>query len=111
MSDEVAFEHTGDIAIPDKGDINEEKMIASVKKKIQKEVIEDSVRKEEGAEKEKAGTMTKDVPQLVFKICSKAIACPKFELDDSEAATMATHLNVLIPLSGKMASLDRKSVV
>lgn len=104
-SDEVSFEDKGDIPVPDKGDITTEKVKASVKKKIQKEVIEQEVRKEEGAEKAPVSAMTKDVPQLLFRIGAKVIQCPKFELDDGEASTMATHLNILFPISGKLASV------
>jgi hypothetical protein len=104
---EITFEDKGDIDVPEKGDVNTEKMAAEVRKKVQKENIETVVRKEEGAEKpvEKKGSMTKDVPQLVFKICAKVIGCKNFELDDSDAQTFATHLNILIPIEGKLASL------
>lgn len=104
MSDEIGFEDKGNIEIPEKGDIRREKMISDVKKSLTREQIKDEVKDETGMS-EKKGALTKDVPQLVFKMGAKLIGCPKFELDDSEANTMATHLNILLPLDGKLASV------
>jgi len=103
---DISFEDKGKIEIPDKGDIREEKMVEQSKKTIEKEAIDQAVREELGAEKGQAarGSFTKDVPQLVFRFCAKAIDCPRFELDDQEAQTFATHLNIVLPIGGKAAS-------
>lgn len=105
MSDEIGFEDKGVIDVPEKGDIRTEKIISDVKKTIQKDQIKAVVSEEEGVAPEKKGSLTKDVPQMMFRIGAKIINCPKFELDESEASTMATHLNILLPVEGKMASL------
>jgi hypothetical protein len=105
MSDEIGFEDKGSIVIPEKGDVREEKIISDVSKGIQRDQIKTKLTEESGTAPEKKGTLTKDVPQVLFKMGAKFIDCPKFELDDQEAQTMATHLNILIPLEGKMVSL------
>jgi len=107
--DTPSFEHTGDIKdVPKKDDVKTSKVIADEMDKINKEKTVDAVRVSMGEEPKKAevvGTMTKDVPQLIFKLAAGFIDCKRFELDDSEAQTMVTHLNVLLPLSGKAASI------
>jgi hypothetical protein len=105
MSDEVGFTDHGKIAIPEKGDIATEKIIADVNKKIAKETIEAGIRQETGTAPEKKGNLTKDVPQMVFRIAASVIGCKKFELDDDEASTIAANLNILIPIEGKIAAL------
>jgi len=105
MSDEIGFEDKGTIQIPEKGDVREEKIISDVSKGIQRDQIKTKLTEESGTAPEKKGTLTKDVPQVLFKMGARLIECPKFELDDQEAQTMATHLNILIPLEGKMVSL------
>jgi len=104
MGDEIGFEDKGVINIPEKGDIREEKMVSDVKKNLDRKQIKETLEGETGAV-EKRGSMTKDVPQIIFKIGAKFIGCEKFELDDAEAQTFATHLNILIPLEGKLTSL------
>ena len=108
--DTPQFQHTGDIKdVPPKDDVKTNKVVAETVDKINKERTADAVRVSMGEEPKKAvepvGTMTKDVPQLIFKLAAGAIECKKFELDDSEAQTMVAHLNVLLPLSGKAASV------
>ena len=105
-NEEIGFIDVGKSDVADKGNVVEEKMRADITKKIQKEGIETEVRQETGTEKTAAsGSFTKDVPQLMFRIIADVIECPKFRLDDSEAATFAQHLNILLPLDGKIASL------
>ena len=105
--DIAVFNDTGSIPdIPAKEDVKRQKIIADETQKIETEKIKTEVRESLGEEKPaEKGTMTKDVPQLVFKLVGGFIECKKFELDDDEATTMATHLNVLLPLSGKAASV------
>jgi len=108
--DTAGFQHTGDIKdIPIKDDVKTSRIIADETDKITAEKIRSAVRTNAGEEpKSKAepvGTMTKDAPQLVFRLVGGFIGCKKFELDDTEAQTVATHLNILIPMSGKLASL------
>ena len=107
--DTPAFEHTGDIAnIPLKDDVKTNKAIADETDRINRTRVQETVRIAMGEQPEKPkpqGTMTKDCPQIVFRIIAGVIGCEKFNLDDNEAATMAEHLNVLIPLSGKAASV------
>lgn len=103
--DEMGFEDKGNIIVPEKGDVRTEKMVSDVKKGITKDQIKDELKQESGAVEPKKGSLTKDVPQLMFKVVAKTINCPKFELDDSEAQTMATHLNILLPIEGKVASV------
>lgn len=106
MPDEISFENKGNIEIPDKGDIRQERVVEGVKKTIQREQIDQVVREAEGAEKKQAkGSFTKDVPQLIFKIGAKQINCPRFELTEQEAETFAEHLNIVLPVSGKAASI------
>jgi len=107
MSEEIKFEHKGNIAIPEKGDPVTEKMIQDINKKIVKEGLEGEIREATGTEKEssKKGNITKDVPQVVFRIIAAQIPCKKFELDDSEAETIAANLNILLPVDGKIAAL------
>jgi len=106
MSEEISFKDEGKIEVPEKGNVIEEKMAATVRKKIMQENIDATIREEEGAEKvQPKGSFTKDVPQMAFKICAKLINCPKFELSDEEAQTFSTHLNIVLPISGKVASL------
>ena len=105
MSDEISFEHKGNIEIPEKGDVATEKIIQEVNAKIKKEQIEGEIRKDTpGAEPEKKGSLTKDVPQAVFRLVARVIECEKFKLDDDEAATFAANLNILIPIEGKIAA-------
>lgn len=108
--DVPSFEHTGDIKdVPPKDDVKESKIIDSEVNKIEADRIKENVRRsmgEAGPEEPKpVGTMTKDCPQLVFRLIGGFIGCKKFELDDAEANTMAAHLNILIPMSGKLASV------
>jgi hypothetical protein len=105
MSDEVGFTDHGKIAVPEKGDIATERIVADINKKITKETLEAGIRQETGTAPEKKGTMTKDVPQMVFRIAASVIGCKKFELDDEEASTIAANLNILIPIEGKIAAL------
>jgi len=104
---EISFENKGNIEVPDKGDIRTEKMVEASKKAVDREQIDAEVRKELGAEKGEAakGSFTKDVPQLVFNLAAKWIDCPRFALDDQEAQTFATHLNIVLPIGGKAASV------
>jgi hypothetical protein len=102
----IGFQDMGASEVADKGDPVLEKMRAEVVKKVTKEGIEAEVRQETGTEKTEAkGNFTKDVPQLAFRIIGDVIECPKFRLDDDEAAKFAYHLNILLPLDGKIASL------
>lgn len=105
MTDEVAFKDLGNKDIPDKGNIREEKVEEDIGKKIFKEEKEKEIRGETGTEPPAKGSFTKDVPQLAFRIVSELIPCPKFQLSDDEAKTMATHMNILLPLEGKLASV------
>jgi hypothetical protein len=107
--DAAAFVDTGIITdIPPKENAKVNKAVADETDRIERERVKETVRVsmgEQPAAPVPVGTMTKDCPQLVFRVLADVIGCKKFELEDSEASTMATHLNVLIPLSGKMASL------
>lgn len=106
MPDEISFEHKPDIKVPDKGDVRQERVIESIEKKMNREQTEAELRGEAGEEpKEKKGSLTKDVPQMIFRICGGFIDCKKFELTDDEAQIMATHLNILLPLEGKIVSV------
>ena len=102
---DIKFEDKGKIPIPDKGDINQEKMISQVEKKIEREQIEQGVRKDTGTEPEKKGSLTYDVPQMAFRVIAGVIDCKRFELSDEEARIMATHINILLPLEGKIISI------
>lgn len=106
--DTPSYQDTGEIKdVPVKDDVKTSKVIADEMDKINKDKIVGAVRTAAGieAKPEPVGTMTKDAPQIVFRLIGGVIGCKKFELDDAEAATMAAHLNILIPLSGKVASL------
>ena len=104
-ADTPEFEDLGDIEIPPKEDIHEERIKSRVEAKIEREQIEDSIRQETGTEKEKPKTpIPPDVPALCFRMIAKAIECPKFELDDEEARTVAHHLTILLPVDGKIIS-------
>ena len=107
MSEEIKFEHKGNIEIPAKGDPVTEKMIQDINKKIQKEGLEGEIRESTGTEKDatKTGGFTKDVPQVVFRIIAHEIPCKNFELTENEAQIMATNLNILVPVDGKIAAL------
>jgi len=106
--DEAEFAHTGDIPnLPPKDDVKTNKAIADETDRVNRARIQEKVRismGEQPAEPKPVGTMTRDCPQLIFRLAAKVIGCKQFELDDAEAQTMATQLNVLIPLSGKMAA-------
>ena len=108
--DTAGFEHTGDINdIPVKGDVKTSRIIADETDKIGAEKIRDAVRTAAGetpkGKKEPVGTLTKDAPQMVFRVVGGFIGCKKFELDDKDAEIYATHLNILFPVSGKLVSL------
>lgn len=107
--DTISFEDTGEIAnVPVKDDVETSKIVADETQKIKGEKVRDAVRVrlgEEPKKQEPVGTLTKDVPQLCFRIVGGFIGCKKFELDDAEAQTYATHLNILFPVSGKMISV------
>lgn len=107
MTDEIKFDHKGNVPVPEKEDPVTAKMTSEINKKIQKEGIESQVRQDTGTEKTatKTGTMTKDVPQVVFKIAAGMIPCKRFELTEEEAQLMATNLNILIPVEGKIMAL------
>jgi hypothetical protein len=105
MSDTIDFKDLGNKDIPDKGEIREEKMEEDITRKIVKEEKEKEIRNETGTEPEQKGSFTKDVPQLAFRIIGDMIPCPKFYLSDEEARIFAAHLNILIPVQGKIASL------
>jgi len=105
MTEEIGFKDLGNKDVPDKGDIKEERMEEQIVQKITKEEKEKEIRKETGTEPPAKGSFTKDVPQLVFRFIGSTIPCQKFELTDSEAETFAEHLNILIPLEGKLASV------
>jgi hypothetical protein len=102
----IAFTDKGKVEVPPRNDVIEEKLRSEIGKKLLKENIEGELRAEDGQEPaKKKGGMTKDTPQVIFKLVGKIIQCPKFELDDGEAQLMATNLNILLPLDGKMAAL------
>ena len=106
MPDEVSFEDLGAVPVPPKGDIKTEAVIDKVTAKIEREEVETVVRKDTGTEKEKPkAPIPPDVPKMIFRIVAHAIECPKFELDDEEARTVAHHLTILIPFEGKIISL------
>jgi len=105
MPDNIEFKDLGKIAIPDKGDIKTERIVADVEKKIAKEQIEGAVREDTGTAPEKKGQLTKDVPQMAFRVIASVIECKKFELDDTEAQTVAANLNILLPLDGKIVAV------
>jgi hypothetical protein len=102
---EFGFEVTKEMPVADRGDIKTEKMIQKSTDTVMKEKIDSAVRGDLGAEKPRKGGMTKDVPQMVFRVAGSLIGCKKFELSDEEADQMATHLNILIPVEGKMVSV------
>ena len=102
---EIEFKDLGKIPIPDKGDVKTEKMTAEIEKKITKEQLEGQIREDTGTAPEKKGTLTKDVPQMAFRIIGGFIDCKRFELSEDEAQIFATHLNILLPLEGKVISL------
>jgi hypothetical protein len=106
MTDDISFEIKKPVDIPEKGDPVTEKMIQDINKKIQKEGLEGEIREATGTEKEGKKTgVTKDVPQVIFRIIAAQIPCKKFELDDNEAETIAANLNILLPLDGKIAAI------
>jgi hypothetical protein len=105
MGEDVSFEHKKDIPIPEKGDIRTEKMIADAEKKVKKDAITGAVEEKEGVAKEKVGTLTHDVPQMGFRVIAGVIDCKKFELSEDEARIFAHHLNILLPLEGKVVSV------
>jgi hypothetical protein len=106
MGEEIGFNDEGSIEIPDKGDMKTEAIVDQTKTKILREQIEGEVRQETGTEKEKPKTpIPADVPKLCFRMVAKYIECPKFEIDDDEARTIAHHLTILIPIEGKLISV------
>jgi hypothetical protein len=106
MTDEVSFEDLGAVPVPPKGDIKTEALVDKVTAKIEREEVETVVRKETGTEKEKPKTpIPPDVPKMIFRIVARAIECPRFELDEEEARTVAHHLTILIPFEGKIISV------
>ena len=105
MAESIKFKDLGKIEVPEKSDVKEAKITSDVEQKIQREGIEQKVREETGTLPEKKGSLTKDVPQLIFRLCASGIDCKKFELSDDEAEIFAKNLNVLIPLDGKIAAL------
>lgn len=104
---EISFEHKPDKTVPDKGNIREEEMTEDIAAKLKKQQLEKDMKVAAGVEpeKEKKGSFTKDVPQLLFRFGAAAIPCPKFNLTDEEAQTFAYHLNILLPIEGKLASI------
>lgn len=104
MADEIGFEDKGNIDVTEKGDIRTEKLVSEVSKNLTRKQIKEEIEGESGAVQKK-GSMTKDVPQLMFKIGAKFIGCPNFELDENDAQTFATHLNILFPVEGKITSV------
>jgi len=103
---EIGFENVGQMPVADRGNLKAEKMVQAVEDKVMKEQINSAVRKETGTETPKKGDgITKDVPKLLFRFGAKIIGCPRFNLDDAEAEVFARHLNILVPIEGKMASV------
>jgi hypothetical protein len=104
---DISFDHLPDKKIPDRGEIRTEQMTEDIEKKLTKQQLEKQIKTDAGLEPEKVvkGSFTKDVPQLLFRFGAAAIPCPKFNLTDEEAQTFATHLNILLPLEGKLASI------
>lgn len=107
MSPDIGFTDLGDKKIPDKGEIRTEQMTEDIEKKLTKQQLEKQIKTDAGIEPERIakGSFTKDVPQLLFRFGAAAIPCPKFNLTDEEAQTFATHLNILLPIEGKLASI------
>lgn len=105
MTEDISFEHKKDVAIPEKGDIRTEKMVADAERKVQKDQIKGAVEEKEGVAKEKVGTLTHDVPQMGFRVIAGVIDCKRFELSEDEARIFAHHLNILLPLEGKVVSV------
>jgi hypothetical protein len=104
---DVSFQHLPDKTIPDKGNIREEEMTEDITRKIDKQEMEKDIRKatDTEPEKDKKGSFTKDVPQLAFRFVAVLIPCPKFNLSDEDATVFAEHLNILVPIGGKYASV------
>jgi hypothetical protein len=108
QNETIAFTDKGAVQVPEKEDIIEGGVRAGISRKLLKERVEGELRAEEGQDvggATKKGGMTKDTPQVIFRLIGKVIQCPKFELDDQDATLMATNLNILLPLDGKIAAL------
>lgn len=67
-------------------------------KKLEKAQMDKKVRAAAGiSEIPKAPeSVPKELPMMIFKFCSRAIACPKMELEDDEAKAIAKHLSIII---------------
>ena len=102
---EFGFEDTGKKDVADKGDIKTEALTDKVKTGLKKQEIKTDLQSDAGTGPAPTGTMTKDVPQMIFRIGASLIGCPKFELTEKEAEDVATHLNILIPMQGKIVSV------
>jgi hypothetical protein len=106
--DEIGFEITGVKEAPPVVDPNTLKTRNQILQKIDREVTEEQVREDLGLTKEEMVPVPKEVPGLIFRFGAHIISCPKFRLDDDEAAIFAKHLQVLceaLHIKGWMWSL------
>lgn len=108
MSNEISFTDSADIETAELTDEATENMRDSVVGAIEREQMQKNVRAEMGiTEKPTAAeSVPPELPKMVFSIGAKVIGCDKFNLDEKEASTMATHLSIIVgPMNSKLYSL------
>jgi len=97
----IEFEMMPDMEAPPIDDPNDEKekILKDLSQKYEKKRAEEEFRKAQGIEepKKKEDQVPAEVPDMLFKMGSKAIECDKFKLSPDEAKIITAHLNNLLP--------------
>lgn len=98
MSDEICFEEIPKKSTPEIMDAEVQKLKQDSIKKLEKSQMDKKVRAEAGIQEipKEPESVPKELPMMIFKFGSRAIACPKFELEDDEAKAIAKHLSIII---------------
>lgn len=97
-NNDIEFNKIPEKSFDKPADSNEIEMKEAAIKKLEKAQMDAKVKAEAGILQvpRESDQIPKELPKYLFKIGSKSLSCPKFNIDDDEAKLLAKHLSILI---------------
>lgn len=108
MNDEndISFEEIPEKSFDKITDTSEKELKEASIKKLEKIQMDARVKAEAGILPRGESDIPKELPKYLFKIGSKSLSCPRFNIDDDEAKLLAKHLSIITgSVNSKLFSL------
>lgn len=104
--EEIKYDEIPEKNFDKPADVNEIELKNASIKKLEKLQMDAKVKAEAGILPKENDQIPKELPKYLFKIGSKSLSCPRFNIDDDEAKLLAKHISILTgSVNSKLFSL------